>query len=130
MESFLACSLYIDETPQMGRGVFTSLALEKDLVIECSPVLVMSQEERILLDKTALHDYIFEWGDELDRCIVAWGYLSVYNHQFESNCEYFMDFEENVMRIKTVRAILAGEELFINYNGDFDNKSPLWFDVK
>ena len=33
-------------------------------VIEMSPVIVMSSDERKLLDKTLLHDYIFEWGEE------------------------------------------------------------------
>src|SRR5690606_27440184 len=117
MDLFIAECLYVNETSDMGRGVFTSEALEANLIIEISPVLVMSQEERKHLDQTKLHDYIFEWGPQLDQCCTAWGYLSIYNHKFGSNCEYFMDFEHNVMLIKTVRKIEEGEELFINYNG-------------
>jgi SET domain-containing protein len=30
--------------------------------------------------------------------------------------------------VRTVRAIKAGEELLINYNGDWDNETPVWFD--
>jgi hypothetical protein len=40
-----------------------------------------------------------------------------------------MDFEEGTMSVKTVKPIAVGEELFINYNGDSDDKSPVWFDV-
>ena len=38
-----------------------------------------------------------------------------------------MDFDEETMFIKTVRSIEKGEELFVNYNGDFDNIQPVWF---
>jgi SET domain-containing protein len=38
-----------------------------------------------------------------------------------------MDFEEETIQIKTVRKIKAGDELTINYNGDWNNKKPVWF---
>jgi hypothetical protein len=124
-------SIYIDNTDNKGNGVFTLDAIQADTVIEVSPVIIMSAEERILLDKTLLHDYIFEWKpDETNQCCMAQGYISVYNHSYTSNCEYFMNYEEKIIIIRTVRAIAAGEELTINYNGDWDNATPVWFDVK
>ena len=130
MELFIADCLFVDVTSQMGRGVFTADALEANIIIEVSPVLVMTQAERKLLDQTKLHDYIFEWGPDLNQVCAAWGYVSLYNHKFGSNCEYYMDFERDMIMVRTVRDIAAGEELFINYNGDWDDQSPLWFDVK
>lgn len=130
MNLFIADCLYIDDVSEMGRGVFTTIPLEADSIIEVSPVLVMGAEERLHLDKTRLHDYIFEWGPALDQCCTAWGYVSMYNHKFGSNCEYYMNFEKQIIVIRTVRNIAAGEELFINYNGDWDDQSPLWFDAK
>lgn len=123
-------SLYIENANDMGRGVFTSAAIPKDSIIEISPVIVMSREERVLLDQTLLHDYIFEWGIEKDKCCMALGYIAVYNHSYRSNCEHEMDYNEGTIRIKTVRDIEPGEELFINYNGTWDNDKPLWFDAK
>jgi SET domain-containing protein len=41
-----------------------------------------------------------------------------------------MNFDDNTMQIKTVRDIAAGEELTINYNGDWDNEEDVWFAVK
>ena len=114
----------------MGRGVFTSENIDKGTVIEISPVIVMSGEERKLLDQTLLHDYIFEWGDDRKSCCMALGYIPLYNHSYRSNCEYEMDFEENMISVKTVRFIKAGEEIFINYNGDWNNASPVWFHVE
>lgn len=127
--------LFIAPTTEMGRGVFTLQDIEPGTVVEISPVIVMSQEERKLLDQTLLHDYIFEWGEEkghskVNSCCMALGYAAVYNHSYLSNCEYEMDIEEMQISITTVRYIKAGEELFINYNGDWNDSKPLWFDAK
>lgn len=90
----------------------------------------MSGEERELLDRTLLHDYIFEWGENSQSCCMALGYIPLYNHSYHSNCEYMMDYEGALISVKTVCHIKAGEELFINYNGDWNNEKPVWFDVK
>jgi hypothetical protein len=80
-------------SPKKREGVVTRERIPADTVIEASPVVVMSTEERILLDKTLLHDYIFEWG--ADKKVVArrWDTFH-YNHAYQSNCEYFMDYED------------------------------------
>jgi uncharacterized protein len=123
-------ALFIGSTEKMGRGVFTSNDLKKGTIIEVSPVIVMEQADRLLLDKTLLHDYIFEWGGRRRQCCMALGYVPVYNHSYASNCEYEMDYEAETMTIKTVRAVNAGEELFINYNGNWNDKKPLWFEAE
>lgn len=122
--------LFIAPGSLMGRGVFTGEAIASGTVVEIAPVIVMSREERAMLDKTLLHDYIFEWGENLEQCCMALGYVPIYNHSYTSNCEYEMDFEQQLISIKTVRLIGAGEELFINYNGDWNDESQLWFDAK
>lgn len=122
--------LYIGKSEEKGRGVYTSENIPENTLVEISPVIIMSIEERKLLDKTLLHDYIFEWGVNKDRCCMAMGYVPVYNHSYTSNCEHEMDFEDEIIRIKTVQDIKAGQELFINYNGDWDNVKPLWFEAK
>ncbi len=122
--------LFIAPALHMSRGVFTSEYLEANTVIEISPVIVMSKEERKLLDKTLLHDYIFEWGPDKKQCCMALGYISMYNHSYKSNCEYEMDFDQAIILIKTIRFIREGEELFINYNGDWNDATSVWFDVR
>ena len=122
--------LYIEKSNGKGRGVFTKQDIPANTIIEISPVIVMSAEERTLLDQTLLHDYIFEWGKESKQCCMALGYVPVYNHSYKSNCEYEMDFENEIIKIKTIRLVKEGEELFINYNGDWNNAKKIWFDVK
>ncbi len=123
--------LYLAETENKGRGVFTEEELPSDFVVETSPVIVMSNAERKLLDQTLLHDYIFEWQpDGAELCCMALGWVPIYNHSYSSNCEYFMDYDQNTISIQTVREIAAGEELTINYSGDWDCKEKVWFDVQ
>ncbi len=122
--------LFVDKTDSMGKGVYTAETIAPDTLVEVSPVIVMSADDRTHLDKTALHDYIFEWGDLKDKCCMALGLVPIYNHSYSSNCEYFMNYEEDVILVKTVRVIEKGEELTINYNGDWDDKSKIWFEAE
>jgi SET domain-containing protein len=87
----------------------------------------MGMEARVLLDQTLLHDYIFEWGPDRTQCAMALGLVPIYNHACPSNCEYEMDYADNTILVRAMRDILAGEELTINYNGDFDDPAPVWF---
>lgn len=130
MQLKIAPSLYIDDCGDKGRGVFTREKIPPRKVIEISSVLIMDADARKLLDNTALHDYIFDWGVAEGYCCVAWGYVSLYNHSYQSNCEYFMDYENKVISIKAVRTIFPGEELTINYNGDWSNSKPIWFEAQ
>lgn len=121
--------LSIAPSPDRGRGVFTTADIEIGTIVEISPVLVLNPEERAKAEQTLLFDYIFEWGDDLKSACVALGYLSVYNHSYTANCIYEMDFEHELMQIRTVKPVKAGEELFINYNADPDDSKPIWFEA-
>ena len=121
--------LFVAITEKMGRGVFTDKTIASGTVIEVSPVIVMDSADKQLLDKTLLYNYIFEWGKEKDKCCMALGLVPVYNHNYHSNCEYFMDFDAHTILIKTVRDIKKGEELTINYNGDWSDAAKVWFET-
>lgn len=113
-----------------GRGVFTTRSIPRNTVVEISPVIILTSAERTTIEKTKLFDYIFEWGKTRKKGCVALGYISLYNHEYESNCDYEMDFDNRLMTIRTVRAIKKGEELCINYNADPNDKTPVWFHKK
>lgn len=111
-----------------GRGVFSTEHINKGTTIEISPVLVVSPEDRIQLEKTLLYDYIFEWGEDQKSAVVALGYLSIYNHSNNPNCAYEMDFENQTIKIVTLQDIAVGAELFINYRcPEGPSEDPVWF---
>ena len=123
--------VYTNQVKGKGRCVFTKKAIPVDTVIETAPVIVMSAEDRKLLDQTLLHDYIFEWAPNGEKmCCMALGLIPMYNHSYTSNCEHFMDYDNETMFIKTMRDIEAGEELTINYNGEWNDSKDVWFDVR
>ena len=128
--SFLYEGIYAAKSGNKGRGMFTRVPLPPDTLIEIAPVIVMSGDDRKHIDLTLLHDYIFEWGTNRTQCCMALGYVPLYNHSYSSNCEYQMNFKKDLILIRTVREILKGEELTINYNGDWNDEKPVWFDVQ
>ena len=121
--------LHILPSTQRGQGVFTSSNIPSGTVIEIAPVIVMDVGDRVLLDQTLLHDYIFEWGTDKTHCCMALGYVPIYNHSYLSNADYEMDYDSNRIKITAVRDIQQGEEIFINYNGNWNDETPVWFDV-
>ncbi len=122
--------LYIMDTAERGRGVFTTESIPEGTTIEIAPVIVLDEVDRSVVDTTLLHDYIFEWGEDERKAAVALGYVSIYNHSVEANCRYDMDYEQRTIQIQTKRAIAADEELCINYNGDGITDKPVWFEAK
>src|SRR5688572_19115582 len=98
--NFILPGLYVDKAKDRGRGVFTRTAIEAETIIEIAPVIVMSAEDRLHIDKTLLHDYIFEWGEKIPRqCCMALGYIPLYNHSYTSNCEYVMHFRKEIITV-------------------------------
>lgn len=121
----------IKDAKSKGRGVFASESIAANQIIETAPVIVMPAADRTYLDKTLLHDYIFEWNpEEINGCCMALGNVPIYNHSYASNAEYIMDYESQTISVLSVRSIGIGEEITINYNGDWNDEKPLWFDVK
>ncbi len=118
--------LVITDSPDRGRGVFTTEPIESGTTIEIAPVLVLNASDRAKVEETLLYDYIFEWGEDNRSAAVALGYASIYNHMKLANCKYDMDYEYQTISIITLRNIEQGEELFINYNGE-GGEDPTWF---
>lgn len=122
--------LYVGKSKGKGRGIYTRENIRARSIIEISPVIVLSPKDRKTADQTLFHDYIFEWGETKRQACLALGYVSLYNHAYEANCEYEMEYDKQLITIKTVRAIKKGEELFINYNGVWNGQTELWFDAR
>jgi SET domain-containing protein len=48
----------------------------------------------------------------------------------DPNCAYQMDFEHQTITITTIKDVLVGEELFINYmNPEGASDKAVWFDT-
>ena len=110
----------------MGEGVFALHDMEEDEYIEESSVIVIPNKEWKKMKDSVLMNYIFWWGE--DKAIVL-GYGSLYNHSFNPNAYYITNIENDSIDFYAGKDIQKGEEILINYNGDPDDQSPIWFDV-
>ena len=120
--------IYFGPSELHGRGVFAARDIEPGEIIEICPVLVFSKEELAHVRQTFLDDYYFDWGTEGDYFALCLGYGSLYNHEYEPNAEYGMDFDALTIDFYAIKAIKAGEEITVNYNGEAGNREKVWFE--
>lgn len=109
-----------------GRGVFATRDIEKGELIEEAPVIVVPYKERKYLKKTIMSEYYFNWGEHTDAAI-ALGFGSLYNHSYTPNATFTNNLVNQTIDFYAISNIKEGDEITINYNGDPDDKSPLWF---
>ena len=110
-----------------GRGVFARRSIATGEVFETAPVLVIPKAHWSAIEKTTLFDYTFEWGWEGEDAALALGYGSLYNHSYSPNARYTKRLEDAVIDFSALRPIEPGEEILVNYNGEPNDRAPLWF---
>ena len=120
---------YIGDVPGLGRGVFAAHDMQRGAVIEVCPVIVMPPEQVQYVDRTTLGAYYYTWGEDHQRAAIALGHGSLYNHSYTPNARYRKDFERDVLTFVCLTSVRQGEEIRVNYNGDPEDRAPLWFDV-
>lgn len=118
----------IKNTGKYGRGIYAVRDIKKDELIEASPVIISPKREWKYLKKTSLFHHCFYWGDD-DETAIALGNGSLFNHSYTPNAKYDNNLDDLTIDFYAHKDIKAGEEITINYNGEIDDKSPLWFDV-
>ncbi|MFD4929731.1 SET domain-containing protein [Peribacillus butanolivorans] len=118
----------IKNTGKYGRGVYSTRDIKKGELIEVSPVLISPEKEWEYLEKTILFNYCFFWGDHNDIAI-ALGYGALFNHSYTPNATFDNNEDNLSIDFYAITNIKEGEEITINYNGDPEDKSPLWFNV-
>ncbi len=117
----------VKDTGKYGRGLFATRDIKKDELIEVSPVVISLSSEWKYLKKTVLFYYCFYWGE--DDTAIALGLGSLFNHSYTPNVTFYNNEENQSIDFYALEDIKEGEELTINYNGDTDDHSPLWFNV-
>ncbi|MBM7573383.1 SET domain-containing protein [Aquibacillus albus] len=110
-----------------NRGVFATRDIKKGELIHEAPVIPYPNRDHDFIEKTILDDYVFEYGQN-HSCVVL-GYGALFNHSYQPNAEYDINFSNHTFTFSAYKDIKVGEEIFINYNGEVDNNDPLWFNI-
>jgi SET domain-containing protein len=120
--------IYFGPSELHGRGIFAAQDISEGEIIEICPVLIFPKLELPMVRQTMLDNYYFDWGTEGEYFAVCLGYGSLYNHEYEPNAEYGMDFEAETIDFYAIKNIVAGEEITVNYNGEPGNMEKVWFE--
>lgn len=122
-------SIYLNQSkiPGSGIGVFASKDIFKDELIEIAPILVLDFNDFIDTKWNLLFEYYF-WMD--DYVALALGFASMYNHSQDANCRYELNKEQKTITFTAIKDIKKDEEIYFNYKGDTNAKTPLWFERK
>jgi SET domain-containing protein len=121
-------AIYVAPSELHGKGVFAARDISEGEIIEICPVLLFPKAQLPDVRRTVLDDYYFDWGDDGEWYAVCLGYGSLYNHSYTPNAEYGMDFDAQTIDFYCLRDITAGSEILVNYNGDADNQTKVWFE--
>jgi uncharacterized protein len=111
---------------EFNRGVFATRDIQKGELIHEAPVIAYPNKEHEYIEKTLLADYAFEYG--INHTCLLLGYGMLFNHSYQPNATYEINFPNHTFDFYAYTDIKAGEEILINYNGDEDDQEPLWFD--
>jgi uncharacterized protein len=113
-------------TEKYGRGIYATRDIKKGEFIEEAPVIILPKTEWESLRDTILSDYYFQWGEHK---AIALGYGSLFNHSYTPNARYITNLNHQSIDFYARADIRENQEITVNYNGDPEDKSPLWFDV-
>jgi uncharacterized protein len=103
--------LLVKKSTLHGYGVFAQKKIKKgELIEEC--YIIISRRGG---DKT-LEDFYF---DVKGKYGVFTGFGSIYNHSEDANADYFISVTNKLARIKAVRDIPKGAEIFVSYGDDW-----------
>jgi len=123
-------SVEVRRITKKGRGVFALKDFKEGEIIEKSPIINITPEERKHCEKTVLNFYIYPWRSTRSGSVVL-GYGSIYNHSFDPNADWKQNFKEENMVYRALKDIKKEEEITVNYNGEPDDLTPIdWFEVE
>lgn len=109
-------------TEDMGRGVFATEDIPKDILIESAPVILchsnLFHEIVTIHGKVILSEYPFGWGKN-GLMAIAMGWGGIYNHQARPNAIWRPNYDLESIEYRTARDIKKGEQIFIRY-------LPIW----
>ena len=110
---------------EFNRGVFAKQDIPKGTLFHAAPVIAYPNEEHQFIEKTLLADYAFEYG--INHTAILLGYGMLFNHSYTPNANYEINFDNHTFDFYAFTDIKSGDEILINYNGDTDDDTPLWF---
>lgn len=122
--NFSTSNLTIRQSRGRGRGVFAARRFRAGECIEICPVVLVPIA--FLDSMPSIQELTFEWAR--GRGAMALGFGSLYNHSQKPNARYDASKKDMAIMFTALVDIPRGREIFVNYNGDPDDRTPVWFE--
>ncbi|HME54776.1 MAG TPA: SET domain-containing protein-lysine N-methyltransferase [Candidatus Lokiarchaeia archaeon] len=112
-----------------GKGVIANNTIKNGTIIDVGHVILICDEEYDEhIKNTIVDDYVFEWDD--GKVAICMSPCEFCNHSYNPNASYEHRFDDQTIIFRAIRDIKKGEEITVNYNGNIDDLSPVWFTVE
>ncbi len=124
-------NIYISQSKisNADRGVFANINIKRGETIEICPIIELPNPELERLDESMLINYVYFFGKNKDRMLLALGFGSIYNHSYTPNAVYKIKPHERIIEFVSLKSIKKGEEIMVNYNERNPKSAPLWFEI-
>ena len=73
--------------------------------------------------------YVYFFGRNRERLLVALGFGSIYNHNYIPNAVYEINSKKKTIEFVSRTEINKDEEITVNYLQTNRTRVPLWFEV-
>ena len=111
----------IRRSDKNGWGIFARRNIKKHSLLEEVPIIVVDSEKLVDVEECLKYSYGFSDTQNM----IGLGFAGLYNHSFEPNADWRKDHINMTMEHFSIRDIVAGEEILINYG-----EENIVFDVK
>jgi hypothetical protein len=115
-ESYIVPDIHIKESKLGGRGIFSNKNYKKDDVIEICPAILSNKKNLY----GRIRDYIFSHNKDKDKCLIAFGYISIYNHQDDPNCKWEV-INDKQIKLTALKDINENDEITVSYGDGYWN---------
>ncbi len=121
--------LYISQSkiPNSDRGVFANVNIKRGESIETCLFIEIPKHEISRLEESIFINYVYFFGKNKERMLLALGYGSIYNHSYIPNAKYEIKANEGIIKFISIKNIKRNEEITVNYVQGTKEQVPLWF---
>jgi SET domain-containing protein len=115
--------------PKAGRGVFAGEEIKKGEVIEVAPFIEIPQQELENIEESVLVNYVYFFGKQKERMLIALGFGSIYNHTYTPNAKYKINPKKQTIEFIAIDSIKKDQEITVNYIQGNSKNIQLWFEA-
>jgi SET domain-containing protein len=109
-------NVYVGKSQIHGWGIFARENFKQNDITTQTPILFLDNTD----NNTASNVYQYTYKDN-NGIILPLGFCSLYNHSFDPNTAWYIDYNNNVMIHYAIRNIFKNEELTHNYGEENAN---------